>query len=67
MATVNIVPMPLYCRKIKPIYRQMPPPLFPEGNPTSEDIELARELFMALDEESKVWYRSRCFKTFEGL
>ena len=66
MATINIIPMPLYCRKIKPLYRPMPPPVFQDGPPTEEDKELARELFKALDEESQAWYRS-WGRTFEGL
>ena len=67
MATVNIVPMPLYWRGKSSKYRPMPPPIFPEGPATEDDIELARELFKALDEESQAWYRSWHFKTFEDL
>lgn len=59
--TVSIKPMPESYRRIKKkIYRPLAPPIFidcgPNG-PTPEEIELARELFKILDEESKDWYR----------
>lgn len=68
MATVNIMPMPQWCRKISAKFRQMPPPIFPDGPPSEEDMELARELFRALDSESQDWYRrGRARRTFDGL
>lgn len=57
--TVTIKPMPEWCRKLKK-FRPFPPPVFTncgESGPSQEDIELARELFKILDEESKDWYR----------
>lgn len=46
----------------------MTPPIFTDGPATEEDVELARELFEALDEESKEWYGGRgSGGLFEGL
>ncbi len=67
MATINIVPLPLYWRGKSSTFRPNPPPLYTDGPPTEDDIALARELFQALDEESKDWYRSHKYKIFEGL
>jgi len=56
MNTVNVAPMPEYLRKVRPIYRHCPPPVFPDGQPTADEITLARELFAALDDASRKWY-----------
>ena len=56
MATVNIKPMPATYRSIPEKFRPCHPPVFPDGKPSAEDVELARELFRELDEESKAWY-----------
>lgn len=62
MATVNVRTLPDAYLKITPLYRPRPGPIFLNGDPTPEDVELARELFMALDTESKHWYRGYdCF------
>lgn len=55
--TVNVLKMPPTIRDIPPRFRPMPPPIFPYGDPAPADIELARELFLALDLESQRWYR----------
>jgi len=57
---VVIKPLPEWCKKVPEKYRPVHPPIFlncGEGGPTPEDIELARELFALLDEESKEWYQ----------
>jgi len=52
--------------KIKKKLRPQHPPIFQgTGESTLEDIELARELFRLLDDESKEWYGRRGI--FEGL
>lgn len=56
MRTVNIVPLPAWCRLIPKRLHPTPPPIFPEGEPTAEERALARELFEALDPESQEWY-----------
>lgn len=58
MAEVTVNPMPEDVRNASPRFRRMPPPVF-SGEPTEEDVELARALFQALDPESQLWYR-RC-------
>lgn len=70
MTTINIKPMPEKIRAIPKKWRPMrePIPTFTDcrqGEPTDEDIELARELFKLLDEESKDWYGRHGI--FEGL
>ncbi|MBW2631255.1 MAG: hypothetical protein JRC90_05755 [Deltaproteobacteria bacterium] len=63
---VSIVPMPEAYMKIKKKLRPQHPPIFQgTGESTLEDIELARELFRLLDDESKEWYGRRGI--FEGL
>jgi hypothetical protein len=70
MTVINIKPMPESYRKISKKFRPMRPPISifencgPDG-PTPEDIELARELFKLLDEDSKDWYGRHGI--FEGL
>lgn len=53
---VNIEPMSAGIRSIPKRLRPWHPPIFPDGDPTKEDIELARALFEELDEESRNWY-----------
>lgn len=65
MATVNVRPLPDAYLKITPLYRPRPGPIFIGGDPTPADVELARELFLALDDESKRWYRG--YSTFVDL
>ncbi len=57
MSKVNIRPLPVAWRKIPARLRPLPYPIFTGQPPTSADRELARELFSALDQESKAWYR----------
>lgn len=35
--------------------------MFPNGSPTSADLNLARDLFEALDPESQAWYGGDAF------
>jgi hypothetical protein len=68
MATVNVQPMPQSYRNISTRFRPGAPPIFPDGKYTAEDLELARELFKALDPESQEWYRRGGGRSlFEGL
>ena len=53
--TVNIRPMPVAYRSIPEKWRPQHPPIF-DGDPTPDDLDLARELWLALDEESQRWY-----------
>lgn len=53
--TVHIQPMPAAYRSIKR-FRPNPPPIFPDGPPSPEDIAEAQALFAALDPESRDWY-----------
>jgi|GEM_PF-4893777 len=64
LVSVYIQPMPVNYRKIPEWYRPGHPPIF-DGDPTDADIELARDLFAALDAESQAWY-GRC-TVFDGL
>lgn len=60
--TVTIKPMPEAYRKISKKFRPGTPPVFTDigpGGVTPEDIELAKELFKILDDESKDWYGRR--------
>ena len=55
--TVTIRPMPERYRSIPARYRPGHPPIFTDcPEPSRENIELARELFKLLDEESKEWF-----------
>ena len=65
MSTVNVTPLSPALRATPARYRPGFPPLFPDGDPTPADIELARDLFLLLDAASKAWY-SRC-RIFAGL
>lgn len=56
MAKVVVRPLPQKCREISPQWRPSHPPIFPDGPPSAQDIELARALFRELDDESKDWY-----------
>ena len=53
---VHVKPMPESYKRFSMKYRPGIPPIF-GGEPTDADIELARKLFAALDNESKAWYR----------
>ena len=61
--SVDIKPMPEWCRNIAKKFRPQHPPLHLEcgedGKPLPGEIEEARELFKILDEESKEWYGRR--------
>jgi len=63
---IVIKPMPEKYRSISKKYMPGSPPIFtdcgPDG-PTKKEIEMARELFALLDDESKDWYgRNGVFK-----
>jgi hypothetical protein len=58
MANVTITPLPAAYREIPEWLRPQQPPIF-DDDPTPEDIELARALFVELDAESQRWYRGR--------
>lgn len=53
---VTINPLPQWSRELPERLRPMHPPIFGIDTPTADDIELARELFAALDPESRRWY-----------
>jgi hypothetical protein len=59
MATVNIIPLP--AGFVKHARRWWPghPPIF-DGEPTVADRQLARELWAALDPDSREWYARHC-------
>ena len=65
MATVNVMPLPQAYRKISAKYRPQHPPIFPDGDPTPADVELARALYRELDRDSQDWYRGA--RVFAGL
>ena len=68
MSEVKIIPMPPSYRSISPKYRPGHPPIFPDGDPTESDRQLARELFALLDPESQAWYRrGGARRLFEGI
>lgn len=67
MADIRIQPMARAYIQIPPRLRPMPPPVFPEGDPTAEDRLLARELFRELDSESQEWYRKGMPRLFGDL
>ncbi len=54
--TVAISPMPQKIREIPERWRPGPPPVFPDGKPTDAERALARDLWRALDLESRRWY-----------
>ncbi|WP_332747557.1 hypothetical protein [Hydrogenophaga sp.] len=56
---VDIQPMPAWARKTK--FHTGPPPIFPGGRPTPEDVELALALFQELDPASQRWYGGDAF------
>ncbi len=67
MAIVSVEPLPVRYRKIPARLRPGTPPIFPDDEePTQADIDLARELFQALDGDSQDWYR-RQTRLFDGL
>ena len=43
-------------RKISRKYWQGVPPIFPDGNPSGENIKLARDLYRELDRHTQAWY-----------
>ncbi len=55
MANVNIAPLPLWARALPKWMRPTHPPIF-DSEPTPADVELAHELFDALDPDSQEWY-----------
>lgn len=56
---VAIQPLPAKYRGKK--FRPMPPPIFPDGEPTPEDVALALALLDELDPESQAWYGHTAF------
>ncbi len=59
MMNVVVRPIPESYRRIPPKYRPTHPPIFPDSGPegpSDADKELARELYLLLDEESRAWY-----------
>lgn len=54
--TVEISPMPQTIRSIPERWRPVPPPMFTAGTPTAAERELARDLWRALDHDSRRWY-----------
>lgn len=62
---VVIETLPKFYHKINPRFWPGFPPIFPDGDPTEADRDLARKLFLLLDEKSKTWYRKN--KLFDGL
>lgn len=57
---VNITLMPAWARQMK--YKPLHPPIFPDGDPTQDELELALALFAELDDESKTWYGGARFE-----
>jgi hypothetical protein len=57
--TVTIVPLAAWMRKTR--FRPLPAPIFPDGEPSPDDVELALALFQELDPESKLWYGGERF------
>ncbi len=57
--TVTITPMPASARDKR--FRPLHPPIFPDGAPTPDEIELALALFAELDSESQSWYGGAAF------
>lgn len=53
--TVDVSPMPQRIREVPARWRPLPPPIF-SGEPSDADRELARDLWRALDPESRRWY-----------
>lgn len=56
MVEVQVQPMPTRIRKLPAWLRPSAAPVFAGGEPTSEDRELALELWRALDVDSRRWY-----------
>ena len=52
--TATITMLPSWARKTR--FKPLPPPVFPDGDPTPDDIELALALFAELDADSQAWY-----------
>ena len=68
MTTISIKPMPEIYKKYSKKFMPQHPPIFTDcgqDGPTPEEIEMARELFKILDDESKDWYGRRGI--FRGL
>lgn len=68
MATVKVVPMPDWARQVSRRLWPCHEPIFDDtsGPVTEADRELARKLFLDLDEMSKEFYRQGS-TIFEGL
>ena len=66
---VSLKPISKNCLKYSLKLRPGPPPPFRncEGGATEEDRRIARDLFQALDEDSKEWYRFNCKRLFGDL
>lgn len=60
MTTVQVSPLPAWARRTR--YRPAPPPIFPDGDPTRDDRELALALFAELDADSAEWYGAGTFE-----
>jgi hypothetical protein len=54
--TVNIKPLPHGFRSVPRRLWCGHPPIFPDGEPTRDDVALAIELLEALDPDSFDWY-----------
>lgn len=59
MNTVQITPLPTWARKTR--FKPLPVPVFPDGDPTQDDRELALALFDELDADSQQWYGGTAF------
>lgn len=67
---VAIKPMPEKFRSIPKKWLPGIPPIFPncgKSGPSQADINLARELFKILDDDSKDWYRRGSPKLFGDI
>lgn len=53
---VEVAPMSRRIRAMPEAWRPLPQPIFQHGSPTDADRELARDLWRALDLESRRWY-----------
>lgn len=53
---VHVVPLSAAARVLPARLRPLPPPIFPSGEPSADDRDLARELWRELDDESRAWY-----------
>lgn len=51
---VDVRPLSPWMRRTR--FRPLPPPVFPRGEPTLDEVELALALYRELDDESRRWY-----------